>query len=133
MFKDDISYSSPEGHREGVVMLYHHDIFCLTMPESIIHHVAETKMLCHLDNTCPRPYGVSLGLPDLDSEPLEEGVVRVHHLTGHHSLLRPEFPTLDPIREDEKGAGAEVLHLVKGSDHLVNQFCRGMTHNRRGH
>ena len=93
----------------------------------------ETEMLRHLDDTSPGPDRVTLCIPDLDPHPLEEGVVGVHHFTGHHTLLGPELPTLDPIREDEKGAGAEILDQAEGGNYLVNQFCRGMAHNRRGH
>ena len=114
-------------------MLDHHHTICLTLAESIIHHMPETEMLRHLDDTSPGPDRVTLGLSDLDPQPLEEGVVGVHHFTGHHTLLGPELPTLDPVREDEKGAGAEILDQAEGGNYLVNQFCGGMAHNRRGH
>ena len=69
----------------------------------------KTEMLRHLNDTSPGPDRVTLGLLDLDPQPLEEGVVGVHHFTGHHTLLGPELPTLDPVREDEKRAGTEIL------------------------
>ena len=96
-----------------MIMLHNHHIFCLTLPESKIHHVAKTEMLCHLDDAGPGPNGVTPGLSDLDPQTLEEGVIPVHHITGHDTLLGPEFPTLYPIREDEKGAGAEVFYLIE--------------------